>query len=315
MELVSFSSPGFWWALFRAELTLTVSIAVGLLMGELILSAGIVERAFKPIVPLLSRWGIHHKIAFAMIMALGSPRSASALIAASYSDGEISEDETTFGTLAMAFPGYLRRWVGTATIAVAAAGRAGFIYAIIIITRSALRFTWVIIMLRRRSRGIKRDLPTGDAAESRVTDHKARRARLMRTLKRSLPLAWIFFGLTYALMPWIEELLRGHISDMGIYHVMPPQGWAVAFASLAHMTAALSSAGGALEGGALSVGQAVLALVIGNMIGAVTRAVRQNVGYWMGIFPAALVPRLVRWHLATQLSLELLTVLLLLVII
>ena len=297
----------FWQALFRAELTLTANIVAGLLIGELILSAGLVERAFKPLVPLLSRWGIHHKIAFALMLALGSPRSASALIAASYADGEITKDEATFGTLAVAFPGYLRRWVGTAAIAAAAAGRAGLIYAIIIISRSALRFVWVIILLRRKSSGIKGSVPA-DADEPRTPDHRARRARLIKTLKRSLPLAWIFFGLTYALMPWLEELLRGHLADLGLYHFMPPQGWAVAFASLAHMTAALSSAGGALEGGALSVGQAVLALVVGNMIGAVTRAVRQNVGYWMGIFPAALVPRLVRWHLFTQLSLEVLTV-------
>ena len=297
----------FWLSLLRAELTLTVSILAGLLVGELILSAGIVERLFKPLVPRLASWGIHHKIAFALTLALGSPRAASALIATSYADGEISEDEATFGTLAVAFPGYLKRWVGTAAVATAAAGRAGLIYATIIILRSALRFVWVVSMLVRKSSGRGADVP-GDAEEPSVSDHRARRIRLLRTLRRSLPMAWLFFGLTYALMPRLEELLRSHISDMAIYHAMPPQGWAVAFASLAHITAALSSAGGALESGALSVWQAVLALVVGNMIGAVTRAVRQNVGYWMGIFPGELVPRLVRWHLGTQLTLEFLTV-------
>jgi hypothetical protein len=36
---------------------------------------------------------------------------------------------------------------------------------------------------------------------------------------------------------------------------------------------------------------------------------RQNVGYWSGIFPKKLLPGLVRWHFATTIALEALSVL------
>ena len=82
------------------------------------------------------------------------------------------------------------------------------------------------------------------------------------------------------------------------------EGWAVAASSLAHVTAGLSSAAAALSAGKLGVTQAVLALLVGNMAGSVTRTMRQNVGYWVGVFPKELVKNLLRWHLATTVLLE-----------
>ena len=54
----------------------------------------------------------------------------------------------------------------------------------------------------------------------------------------------------------------------------------------------------------------MLALLVGNMVGTITRTMRQNVGYWMGIFPREMMPGLVRWHLTTLLSLEICSILL-----
>jgi hypothetical protein len=127
-------------------------------------------------------------------------------------------------------------------------------------------------------------------------------------LTRSLPWAWGFFALTYVAMPFVERVFTDHVAKWGLYSFLPPEGWAVAASALAHVTAALSSAGGALAAGALSAPQAVLALLVGNMVGTITRAMRQNVGYWMGIFPGELVPSLVRWHFVTMFSLEAFTI-------
>jgi hypothetical protein len=123
-------------------------------------------------------------------------------------------------------------------------------------------------------------------------------------LTRSLPWAWFFFSLTYVLVPFAERAFTDHIARWGLYSFLPAQGWAVAVSALAHVTAALSSARGALIAGELAVSQAVLALLVGSMVGSLTRAMRQNVGYWMGIFPREMVPGLVRRHLAMTLTLE-----------
>jgi hypothetical protein len=45
------------------------------------------------------------------------------------------------------------------------------------------------------------------------------------------------------------------------------------------------------------------------MVGTITRTMRQNVGYWMGIFPGELIPNLLRWHLMTMFSLEAISIL------
>jgi hypothetical protein len=304
MEVVAVTSPGFWEALLRAELILTANIALGLLFGEIILSLGIVDRVFAPVVPLLAKWGVHSAIAGAMLVALGSPRSGAALISASYADGDLSREEATYGTLSLAFPGYLRRWVGTAAMAFGIAGLAGLIYAIVLVTRSAIRFVWVVFLLRRKAGRTRLSAEPPSNAAPPQTNAKARRRRLVKTLARSLPWAWFFFALTYAVMPFVERAFTDHVAKWGLYAFLPPEGWAVAVSALAHVAAALSSAGGALAAGKLGVAQAVLALLVGNMVGTITRTLRQNVGYWMGIFPAELVPNLLRWHLVTMFSLE-----------
>jgi hypothetical protein len=44
------------------------------------------------------------------------------------------------------------------------------------------------------------------------------------------------------------------------------------------------------------------------MAGSVTRTMRQNVGYWVGVFPRELVKNLLRWHLVTTVVLEVMSV-------
>lgn len=308
-------APGFWASLLRAELILTGNLAFGLVAGELILSSGVVDKLFAPLVPRLERRGIHRRVAGAMLVALGSARPAAAMLSASYADGEITRDEATFGALSLAFPAYLRRWVGTVTVASALAGAAGFIFASVLILRSGARFAWVVWLLRRKGPGAPRAsapaaVPFGEERAGGGISPGVRRRRLLRTFARSLPWAWGFFALTYALMPQLEYLFTHRVAAAGFFSFLPPEGWAVSVSALAHVTAALASAGGAIVAGDLDVPRAVLALLVGNMVGTITRTMRQNVGYWMGIFPREMVPGLVRWHLTTLMTLEILSVLL-----
>jgi hypothetical protein len=299
-------SSAFLAELLKAELYLTLYIVAGVAAGEIILAAGVVERLFAPLMPLLARVGIRGKIAAAMLMALGTPRPAAALISGAYSDGELTRREATYGTLALAFPAYLRRWAVTAAGAASIAGKAGFIFACVIIARSACRFVWVVALLARESAGRAAERAT--AAGGRV-EIRGRVRRARRMLIRSLPLAWLFFALTYALVPFVDGAFAKHAARWRLYGVMPAEGWAVAVSSIAHVNAGLSAAAGALGSGRLSVRQAVLALLVGNFAGSVTRTLRQNVGYWVGIFPGDMVPGLLRWHLLTNVTLEILSIL------
>lgn len=317
MHFATFGSPEFWTQLLRAELLLTGNVIFGLVVGELILSSGIVDRLFAPLIPRLERKGIRPMVAGAMLVALGSSRPAAGMLSSGYTDGALTRGEATFGTLSLAFPAYLRRWVTTVTVAASIAGRAGLIYAVILLARSALRFIWVVCLLRRSAPALDTASPPGDAADFGGLPAKERtaglspsirRKRVLRMLAYSLPWAWFFFALTYALMPQVEYLFTRHVAGSALFSFLPPEGWAVSVSALAHATAALASAGGALKTGDLDVAHAVLALLVGNMVGTFTRTMRQNVGYWVGIFPRELVPGLMRWHLATLLSLEVLSI-------
>lgn len=306
MNVISMSSGDFWMALLEAEATLTLNITIGLAVGELILALGVVERFFAPLVPLLGRSGINEKIAAAMLLAAGSSRSAAALISGAYANHEVTREEATLGTLSLSFPGYLRRWIGTATMASAIAGTAGFIFSLVLLLRSACRFAWVVAILVRRGRGrtVSGHMPPPPSSP----EWRQRARKLGKMLARSLPWAWAFFALTYALVPLVDAFFTEHIARLGFYSFIPAEGWAIAVSSLAHVTAALSSASGAMASGALGVGQAVLALLVGNMVGSVTRTMRQNVGYWVGIFPKELIPGLLRWHFATTMILEVVSI-------
>jgi hypothetical protein len=306
MDISPIASADFWRNFLWAEAMLTVNIAAGAAAGELILGLGIIDRLFAPVIPSLARWGIHGKIAAAMLMALGAPRSGAALISGAYMDGEISRREATCGTLALAFPGYLRRWVGTAAIAAGIAGAAGIIFAAVLLVRSACRFAWVVLVLVKRGAG--RIQESGSVKKTELSA-KERAARTLKLLGRSMPWAWGFFALTYALVPFVDRAFSEYAARRGLNAFLPLEGWAVAVSSIAHITAGLSSAAGAMSSGKLGVGQAVLALLVGNMAGSVTRTMRQNVGYWVGIFPKDLIPDLLRWHMGTTLTLEIVSVL------
>jgi hypothetical protein len=73
----------------------------------------------------------------------------------------------------------------------------------------------------------------------------------------------------------------------------------VAAASFAHVNAALGVAGGALASGSLTTAQAVLALLTGNMLAVLSRVLRQDIAFWIGIFPGRMVRSLFVWNLVT----------------
>ncbi|MCL2684454.1 MAG: hypothetical protein FWE55_04350, partial [Synergistaceae bacterium] len=247
MDVVSISSDGFIVALLKAELILTANIIAGLAVGELILASGVVEYLFAPVAPKLALWGIHDKIASAMVIAIGAPRSGAAIISGAYSDGEITRREATYGTLSLAFPAYLRRWAGTVAMAVGIAGRTGLIFAFVLVIRSACRFIWVVVMLSKR--GVKRVAGHASLKGRESIGARERISRVFLMLKRSLPMAWFFFALTYALVPFADRAFSKYLTNPALYKIIPAEGWAVAISSIAHVTAGLSSAAGAIGTG------------------------------------------------------------------
>ena len=275
-------------ALLRGELWLTFDILLGLLIGDLVLRWGLADRLMRRMMPWLRRHGIGPLVGLALTLSLGSAKAGAAVLASALSEGRIDRHTALWGTLSLAFPAYLRRWPATLVLSVSMTGLVGGIFALVLILRSLVRFALVVCVLRSRESG---ELPLEE-----VPDRRRMGWGFYRKLGVTLPLAWFFYAVAFALVPYAESAFRRWFMGGSF---LPLAGWAVAAASVAHVSAALALTGGSLAAGELSATQAVFALLLGNGLGIVTRALRQNAGYYFGLFPAGLARSMLFWNVGT----------------
>ena len=275
-------------ALLRGELWLTFDILLGLLIGDLVLRWGLADRLMRRMMPWLRRHGIGPLVGLALTLSLGSAKAGAAVLASALSEGRIDRHTALWGTLSLAFPAYLRRWPATLVLSVSMTGLVGGIFALVLILRSLVRFALVVCVLRSRE---SCELPREEAPGRRRMGWG-----FYRKLGVTLPLAWFFYAVAFALVPYAESAFRRWFMGGSF---LPLAGWAVAAASMAHVSAALALTGGSLAAGELSVAQAVFALLLGNGLGIVTRALRQNAGYYFGLFPAGLARSMLFWNVGT----------------
>ena len=276
-------------ALLRGELWLTFDILLGLLIGDLVLRWGLADRLMRRMMPWLRRHGIGPLVGLALTLSLGSAKAGAAVLASALSEGRIDRHTALWGTLSLAFPAYLRRWPATLVLSVSMTGLVGGIFALVLILRSLVRFALVVCVLRSRESG---ELPLEEAPGRRRMGWG-----FYRKLGVTLPLAWFFYAVAFALVPYAESAFRRWFMGGSF---LPLAGWAVAAASVAHVSAALALTGGSLAAGELSAAQAVFALLLGNGLGIVTRALRQNAGYYFGLFPAGLARSMLFWNVGTM---------------
>ncbi|EHM09254.1 hypothetical protein TheveDRAFT_0065 [Thermanaerovibrio velox DSM 12556] len=288
--------------LLLAEARLTASILAGALAGEALVRLRITDAVFRPIRNLLSKCRINRHALSAMAVSVASPRLGAAILSSAHREGRITRDDAVFGTLCLAFPAYIKRWLATAPVAVGLAGNLGLLYSIVLITRSACRFILCLLLLLRRGSGepIAFGLPQDSCHGANCEGHPhGKEVSLIRLTLRSLPMAWGFFALTFFLMPHLEAAVLGTLKGK-----VSPSALAVVTSALMHSSASLASAQGALSSGALSLKGALLALLAGNCIGTFSRVLRQNMGYWVGIFPPEVLRPLAIWHVGTLLLFE-----------
>lgn len=275
-------------ALLRGELWLTFDILLGLLIGDLVLRWGLADRLMRRMMPWLRRHGIGPLVGLALTLSLGSAKAGAAVLASALSEGRIDRHTALWGTLSLAFPAYLRRWPATLVLSVSMTGLVGGIFALVLILRSLVRFALVVCVLRSRE--------SGELPREEVPDRRRMGWGFYRKLGMTLPLAWFFYAVAFALVPYAESAFRRWFMGGSF---LPLAGWTVAAASVAHVSAALALTGGSLAAEELSAAQAVFALLLGNGLGIVTRALRQNAGYYFGLFPAGLARSMLFWNVGT----------------
>ena len=273
--------------LLRGEIYLTAEIITGLLIAEVILRLKIPDVIMKHFAPK----NIPPVTALAVAVSAGSSKAGAAVISSSLSRGEISGSSALWSVLMLPLPSYLRRWPSTFALSLGMAGKAGGIFAVSLLARSILRFMIALHFLRRENRNKTFQTHNADSFP------ESRKYFTLHSLTKTLPIAWIFFALAYILVPVADGIMREIFADGDTF--LPLSGWAVSAASIGHVNAALSIAGGAIHSGELSVSQGVFALILGSGLGTVTRILRQNAGYYYGLFEKRTATKMLMMNFAT----------------
>ena len=279
--------------LLEGEIRLTIDIILGLILGEIIIRLKLADRLLKRFMPR----SIPPATGLAIAASLGSSKAGAAVISSALSSSSITEREAVYSVLMLPLPSYLRRWPSTLALSVGMAGSAGMFFALSLLVRSILRFLWAFLMLRGNY--------AHDDIRPEVKDVRYP-SGTFRKLMKSLPLAWLFFALAYSLVPAADRFFAAHFS--GRTDFLPLAGWTVAAGSIAHVSSALALAGGAMASGELNTAQAVFALVLGSGLGTAARILRQNAGYYFGLFPGKTAQKMLIMNFATIMPLIILNI-------
>lgn len=277
--------------LLQGELNLTLDIIFGLVIGEIIIRLGLADLILKKI----SRLKIPSVTALAIALSTGSSKTGAAVIALALEKNQISERVAIWSVLMLPFPSYLRRWPGTFALAMGMAGKAGTFFALSLLLRSIARFFFAYFMVRSEKN-----------SELIITEKKIKKNfgfPFIKKLLKTLPYAWIFFALAYSIVPMINKFF---VDNINFFSFLPLVGWTVAAGSVAHVSSALAIAGGALASGELNTAQAVFSLILGSGLGTATRILRQNAGYYFGLFPPSMARKMLFLNFATIMPLILL---------
>ena len=259
--------------LIRGEILLTVHIVLGLVLGEVIMRLRLPEK-------LLSRYShilhVNPTTALAVASSLASSKTGAAILSSAFSQGTISEKCAVWSVLMLSLPSYLRRWPSTLILAVSMAGKAGGIYALVMLGITAGRFVIAYRYLVSAAESSGAELPAASSAP-KVPSIKTTAKKALKLL----PVAWLCYGAAYVLVPMANTYLKEIFSG----GILPLAGWTVAASAVVRVNAALALAGGSMASGDLSVSGAVFALLLGSGLGTFTRILRMNAGYYFGFFP------------------------------
>lgn len=278
--------------LIRGEIYLTVDIILGMIFAELVMRFRVAEVLMKHVIPK----NIPPVTGLAVALSAGSSKAGAAVLSSALAKNEIDERTAVWSVLMLPLPSYLRRWPSTLAMSVSMAGTAGGIFALSLIARSVIRFVIAAMFVRRSNPNCSR--------QNENVNIKINPSDTVRRFLKSLPMAWLFFALAYMLSPLINGMFREIFA--GRYTVLPLAGWSVAAGSIAHVSVALSLAGGALSSGELTTSQAVFALILGSGLGTVTRILRQDAGYYYGLFPKGVASKMLMMNFVTMITLILL---------
>ena len=281
------SAERLWQGLIRPMVRLTLFISVGLFIGQIIEAMDWTHRLTNLIRPLM-RWGrMTDQMGAAFMAAFFSGTTALAMLRSFHDEGRLSDRDLALAILLNTFPTYFLHLPTTAFIILPLVGKAGGIYLLLTFFAALLRLL-VILVLNRLVQPVLRAEPVGREGTGksvrevlRATGRKFR-SRLGNILMITLPVYLIIAVIS----EWgFFDLLKQSLAGGMISRVVPLEAVSViVFSLVAEFTSGYAAAGALLKAGSLTTHQAVMALLLGNVIASPLRAIRHQMPYYLGIF-------------------------------
>lgn len=274
------------WPLAR----LMLFIGVGLAAGQLIEAAGWTRRLGHLGAPLFrfGRLGPHCSAAFTTAFISGE--AANAMLYGFWKEGRIDRGQLVLTYLANQLPAFFLHLPSTIFMVLPLTGWAGGLYFILTFLAALLRLMAVLLVARRLS-----NAETARAAWADSQEPAQRRAfspwaalkaklpaRLLSVATYVVPIYIAVFLLnTAGLFEWTQTWLAHSFSSAFI----PVEALSLVVLSFtAEFASGFATAGALMHEGVISTQQAVLALLIGNIVAFPVRALRHQLPRLLGIF-------------------------------
>ena len=290
-----------WHELGWPLLKLIFFMAIGLGIANFIEALNWTHRVAKLATPLIRLGHLSAISGASFSMAFFSGISANSMLAEAYELGKIDKKELICSNLFNSLPTYFLHLPTMFFITVPLIKGAAFIYVGITLLAALLRTIGTLFVGRIL-------LPSRHTEELIVKEEDS------KTLKETILFTWsrlclrmkkiiyftvpIYIGI-FIIQRWggfviLEQFMTDHIGFLSWLH---PQSLGIIVLHLAaEFTAGLAVAGALLDSGTMEYREIVLALLVGNVLSSPVRAVRHQLPYYTGIFPAKIAMELILYN-------------------
>ncbi len=276
------------WPLAR----LLFFITAGLALGQVIEASGWTRHLAFVAGPLFRFGHLGSCCGAAFTTAFFSGAAANAMLLEFYQEGRISRTELFLTNLVNQLPAFFLHLPTTFFIVIPLTGWAGGLYFILTFLAALLRTAAFLVYGHLR-------LPSCETrgAQTRATAVRVPKRpseSILQGLRRKLPtrltgvlvfVVPIYVAVFMVNAAGLFTLLQHRLADFVATRFIPMEALSLVVLSFAaEFTSGFAAAGALLESGVLTVKQAVMALLIGNVVAFPIRALRHQLPRYVGIF-------------------------------
>ena len=267
-------------------------VTLGLVIGEIIESTGWTKYLAFLAGPLFRFAHLGYRCSAAFTTAFFSGIAANGLLLNYYREGQIDKQQLFLTNFMNHFPAFFLHLPTTIFIVLPLAGYAGGFYLLLVFLAVLLRSLLIVTYGRFRL-----PVPSPEAPDDQSRDfakyqkrwpevfHRIRTKtpmRAVRIIEYVIPIYLIIFLLEVSGM---FDAIQSWLSHTAIGAVIPLESLSmVVVGFLADYTSGFATAGALIQSGGLGFQQAVLALIIGNVVATPLRAIRHQLPRYLGVY-------------------------------